>query len=424
MLGIEKRNISGVHVQVTIHSRLVAWFMALVGVYVILVLCKAAMAREDGLDHVRLQLKWNHQFQFAGYYAAVEQGYFRDAGLEVELLPAAPGINPSDLLLAGTINYAVMSPVVLIEHQQGRPFVVLASIFQHSATSFMSIKGRGVRTPQDLRGKQVMFTADGDAESLAMMIINGVPINTLHVVEHSMNLDDLVSGKVAAQTVYLTNEPYLLRKRGIEPELIKPIDHGIDFYGDCLVTTDSEIKQHPERTEAFLQAVRKGWSYAMAHPEEICRLILRQYSQEKTLEHLLFEARAMRELIQPNLVEIGYMSPDRWRFIADTYVRLGLLPSQYDLQGFLYADIRDEMERNSHRMHTLGLGILTVVVVIGIGAGIVLLIFNSRLNREVEKRTEALVASENNFRSFFELASVGVAQVDAQSGQFLRIKGC
>ncbi|MDD2462732.1 MAG: diguanylate cyclase [Desulfobulbus sp.] len=380
-----------------------------------------AFSEGQPLEKVRLQLKWMHQFQFAGYYAAVEQGYFREAGLVVELLPATPESKPSDLLLSGDVQFAVMSPVVLIERQQGKPFVVLASIFQHSATAFMGIKGAGLVSPQDLRGKTVMFTADTDAENRAMLITNGVPLESLKTVAHSWNLDDLIRGKIAAQTIYLTNEPYLLRKRGLEPELIKPIDYGVDFYGDCLVTTEHEIRNHPERTEAFLQAVQRGWRYAMANPEDIAHLIFDKYSQKKTLEHLLFEARAMRELIQPNLVEIGYMSLDRWRFIADTYVRLGLIQPKYDLHDFLYSQIQKELDASKHRKHNLMMGGLAITVVIGIGVGIVLLIFTTHLNKEVESRTKALAASEQNFRSFFELASVGVAQVDAHSGRFIQV---
>jgi len=388
---------------------------------VICVCSGTALGGEPPLERVRLQLKWLHQFQFAGYYAAVEKGYFRQAGLEVELLPAKPELRPSDLLLAGKVDYAVMSPVVLIERQQGKPFVVLASIFQHSATAFMAVKGAGITTPQDLRGQKVMFTADSDAENQAMLITNGVALDSLEKVKHTWDLEDLISGKIKAQTVYLTNEPYLLKKRGVEPELIKPVDYGIDFYGDCLVTTEHEIQEHPERTEAFVQAVRKGWRYALAHPEEVARLIQEKYSRSKTMEHLLYEARTMRDLIQPNLVEIGYMNPDRWRFIGDTYVRLGLIPSNYDMHDFLYSEIRQEIDAKKHRLHNLLLGGMAVLLVIGIGVGIVLLMFNYQLNREVDRRTRALAASERNFRSFFELASVGVAQVDARSGRFLQV---
>ena len=165
-----------------------------------------------------------------------------------------------------------------------------------------------------------MLTADSDPENRAMLINNGVPPETLQIVPHSWNIDDIVNGTVDAQTVYLTNEPYLLKERGVEPGLIKPINYGIDFYGDCLVTSEHEIHKHPKRTAAFFRGVQRGWQYAMEHPQEIAQLILQRYSREKTLEHLLFEAGAMRALIQPDLFEIGYMNPDRWRYIAETYV--------------------------------------------------------------------------------------------------------
>lgn len=378
-------------------------------------------AGERPLESVRLQLKWTHQFQFAGYYAAVAQGYFREAGLEVELLPAKPGLKPSDLLLSGQVQYAVMSPAVLIERQQGRPLVVLGAIFQHSGTVIMTKKEAGLTTPQDLKGKRLMLTADSDPENQAMLINSGVPLETLTIVTHSWDLDDLISGRVDAQTGYLTNEPYLLRQRGVEPALLKPMQYGIDFYGDCLVTTEAELRAHPKRTEAFFRAVQRGWQYAMAHPEEMAQLIVDRYSREKTVEHLLFEANMIRSLIQPELFGIGYMNPERWRLIADTYAQLGMMPPGYSLDGFLYPQIQEQLAFGRQRLIRLALYVLAGVLLAGMGVGVLLLFFNARLAHEVQKRTAALAASERSFRAFFELASVGVAQVDARTGRFLRI---
>ncbi|MBM9613465.1 EAL domain-containing protein [Desulfobulbus rhabdoformis] len=382
---------------------------------------KAAYAKEPPLEKVRLQLKWMHQFQFAGYYAAQKKGFFRDAGLDVTLLAAEPELRPADVLMEGKANYAVMSPVVLIERNQGRPFVALASIFQHSASIFMGVRGHGIQVPQDLRGKKIMFTADRDAENLAMLVASGVSLESVRSVDHSWNLEDLINGKVDVQTAYLTNEPYVLQQRGVDPVVLKPVDYGIDFYGDCLVTTEQEIRRHPERTEHFLQAVRRGWRYALEHPKEIAQLICDEYSQQKSIDQLLYEARTMRELIQPNLVEIGYMSRERWRFIAETYVRLGMLPEEYSLHDFLYSEILQELQKQKHSRNILLLGGLSIALLVGSGGGILLLFFTKRLNSEVDKRTHALSVSEQKFRSFFELASVGVAQVDAYSGRFLEV---
>ena len=379
-------------------------------------------ATEPAPETVRLQLKWHHQFQFAGYYAAVEQGYFREAGLEVELLPARPGLISTESLFTGQAEYAVGSPSVLLERQQGHPLVVLATVFQHSATVLLVRKDSGLATPHDVQGKQVMLTLGSDPEILAMLINEGVPVEAMSLQPHTWSVEDLAAGRVDAQTAYLTNEPYLLRQRGVEPAFIRPVQYGIDFYGECLVTTEDEVRRRPERTRALLKAVQRGWSYAMDHPEEIARLIRAKYAPDRSLEHLLFEAEVMRELIRPDLVEIGYMNPERWRHIAAVYVRLGMLPADYTLdEAFLYTHILKEQETGRQQTVRLVYVVLGGIVIVGTAAGIVLLLFNSRLAAQVAIRTEALATSERNFRAFFEMASVGVAQVDALEGRFLRI---
>jgi len=376
---------------------------------------------ERSLEPVRLQLKWRHQFQFAGYYAAIAQGYFRQAGLEVELLPGRPGLNPTDSLLSGLADYAVTSPAVLLERQQGRPLVVLAAIFQHSANVILTRKDAHLTTPQALKGRRVMFSSETDPENLAMLVYEGISMDSLVQVTHSWSTDDLIAGRIDAQTAYRTNEPYLMNQRGVEPALISPVHYGIDFYGDCLVTTEQEVRAHSARAEEFRRAVQRGWLYAMEHPEEIARLILSRYSQEKTLEHLLFEAGAMRPLIQPDLVEIGHINPERWQHIAEIYTRLGMLPAKAPLKGFLYSELREEVAADRQRRELLTLMFLGGIIVLGVGVGIVLLVFNNRLADQVRLRTAALAASERSFRTFFELASVGVAQIDARSGCFRKI---
>src|SRR6266481_9703143 len=82
------------------------------------------------LDQVSLQLKWKHQFQFAGYYAALEQGYYRDAGLDVTIREGGPGIDVAETVASGKADFGVCSAGVLRDWTMGRRLVVLAAIFQ------------------------------------------------------------------------------------------------------------------------------------------------------------------------------------------------------------------------------------------------------------------------------------------------------
>ena len=380
--------------------------------------CSAAAPPEHT---VRLQLKWRHQFQFAGYYAAESQGYFREEGLDVRILEGVPGIDPCSLLFSGAAEFAVDSPAILIHRQQGMPLVALAAIFQHSPSVIMTLKASRLDSPHDLRGRNVMLTPETDPESLAMLVSEGMDLKSVVQVPHSWNIDDLVSGRVDAMSAYLTSEPYFMQERGVPAAFIRPINYGVDFYGDCLVSTDAQVREHPERVEAFLRAVKRGWRYAMEHPREMAGLIREKYAPELPLEYLLFEAEAMRKLIRPEFVEIGHMNPERWRHIADLYVKLGMMHPGYDLSGFLYPEFKENLRAGKQRLITGTLSALAIILVVGSGVTAMLFFFNTRLVRQVQERTAALSASERSFRAFFEMASVGVAQFEGETHRFIKV---
>jgi diguanylate cyclase (GGDEF)-like protein/PAS domain S-box-containing protein len=375
----------------------------------------------EPLEEIRLQLKWRHQFQFAGYYAAIEKGFFRNEGLAVELVEGRPDISPVEELLSGRVEFAIDSPAVLIKQQQGLPLVAVAAIFQHSPAVIVTRSDSGLNTPQGLRGKKIMLTPETDPESRAMLAEEGIPLQSIDILPHNWGLGDLIDKRIDGQTAYLTNEPYLLKKAQIQANVIQPLNYGIDFYGDCIITTEEQVHTHFERLQAFRRAVQQGWLYAMAHPRELAELILTQYSREKELDHLLYEAEVMRRLIQPEFVEIGHMNPARWRHIAEIFVRLGMMDADYNLDGFLYADQHDRhvaLKQRRMRLWSIALG---VVGLTSCFFWLGLVAFNRKLASQVRERTNSLAASEQNFRAFFELASVGVAQLNVRNGQYIRV---
>lgn len=372
-------------------------------------------------QHIRLQLKWKHQFQFAGYYAALQQGFFQKEGLDVEILEGRPGLSPVQHILSGQADYAVDTPAVILERAKGAPVVVAAAIFQHSPDIVLTRAEDNLSTPHALRGKRVMALNEEAAEIKGMLLIEGLPEDAVTWLPHTWNVDDLIAGTVDAQTAYLTNEPFLLQEQGIRPAFIRPSIYSIDFYGDCLVTSESEARTNPERVDAFVRAVQRGWEYAMAHPEELVEHIHTTYQSDKSISHLLFEAQAMRDLILPDVVEIGHMNPSRWEHIIDTYTRLGMLSGSVDLRSFLYPLLREDMHRE--RRKTIQITLLTLggLSIAGSLAALIFIGFTSRLRREVRERTAALTASELHFRAFFEQASVGVAHLDERTGWFIKI---
>jgi len=290
---------------------------------------------EDDLEEITLQLKWRHQWQFAGYYAAIEQGYYRDAGLRVTLREAVVGEEPADVVLEGRAEYGVATSDLVVLRDQGHPVVVLAPIFQHSPLVLLVAADSGIDNIHALQGQPVAIEPHS-AELFAYFQAEGIPPDALDLRDHTFDPTPLIRGEVVAISAYSTDEPFLLQQAGVDYLTFNPRAGGIDFYGDTLFTTEAELDNHPRRVNRFLDASLKGWEYAMAHPEEIARLIREEYSQRHSLDHLLFEAEMSQRLILPDVVELGYINPGRWRHIAESYAALGLLPQGISLDGFLY----------------------------------------------------------------------------------------
>ncbi|MEJ2794297.1 diguanylate cyclase [Iodobacter sp. LRB] len=286
-------------------------------------------------DKVTLQLKWEHAFQFAGYYAAKELGFYEQADLNVDIKPALPGTDPIAEVVSGRADYATGTSSLLLARKMGKPLVVLAVILQHSPFVLIALEKSSTQSIHFLNDKRLMLEPLAE-ELLAYLKREGIALDSLKLVAHNFKTDSLLGGSVDAISAYLTNEPFILDKAGIKYQIYTPRSVGIDFYGDNLFTSEREIEQHPERVKAFRAASLRGWEYAMAHPDEIIQMILRKYASSRNQAQLEFEAAQMAALMRTDLVAVGYMNPGRWRHIADTYAEIGMLPNAFSLKGFLY----------------------------------------------------------------------------------------
>jgi class 3 adenylate cyclase/ABC-type nitrate/sulfonate/bicarbonate transport system substrate-binding protein len=291
------------------------------------------------LDQVSLQLKWKHQFQFAGYYAALEQGFYRDAGLDVTIREGGPDIDVAETVASGRADFGVCSANVLREWTIGRRLVVLAAIFQHSPAVILVPRRADISSVSDLRGRTLMDTPGSD-EIAAMLRHEGVDYEALPRVAHGGNPRDLLAGRADAMVAYSTNEPFILEQLGAAYRTFSPSAYGIDFYGDNLCAPEAEVKVRPDRVAAFRAASVKGWAYALAHKEPTVDLILKRYSGKKSREALLFEAEHMETLLGRDPGRIGEQDLARWQRIAATYRQLGFLNDD-SLPGALIWDGND-----------------------------------------------------------------------------------
>ena len=307
----------------------------------LLVLCASGfdLAAQQHPTSVRLQLRWHHQFQFAGYYMALQQGYYQQAGLDVSIIAAHAGVSSLEQVLSGKAEFGIAGSGALLAYMQGKPVVAMAAIFQNSPSVWLVLAESDIFSLQDLaRSKLEIIDELENAELLAIFAKEGFDLKKLQINTTTMRLDNLLSGKSDAINAYLSNEPYVLDQLGVAYRTINPVSFGVNFYRDVLITERRWLEKHPAVAEAFLAASVAGWKYAFEHVDETIQHIIAHYAPDKTQAQLQFEAQAMRKLVLPDYVSIGHMNPERWQQIAKTFQQLGMLAQVKPLDAFLYTE--------------------------------------------------------------------------------------
>ncbi len=346
------------------------------------------------LKKINIQLKWLHQFQFAGYYVAKEKGYYKEHNLDVSLLEGGSNIDVHEVVAENKAEFGILGSELVLFRNKHKNFVVLAPIMQHSIRAIIGNKNKGVNSIHDLYNQKLNINLNELPEFQAMFNNEGIDINKLNYTQKdSTSNSKFINGEISAINGSIANQPFLFIKENIPIILIRPIDYGIDFYGDTLFTTRSVIKKSPNIVENIEEATKRGWDYALRNPDEAIDIIIETYNSKKSREHLYYEYEQLKKLIQPDLVEIGHNNHERWQRIVDTYKKLSLLESDYNLKGFFY-------EPEKEREQLLNIIVTSVIIVAAITLIVLFLIFNfnKKLKKLVNIKTRDLVLSEKKYK--------------------------
>ena len=351
----------------------------------------------QALENVVLQLRWDHQFQFAGYYAAQWQGYYQEAGFAVEIrsavTPEGRIISATQEVAQGRADFGVGAADILIARDQGIPLVVLASIFQQSAAGFYANEETQLQSPADLLNLRVARRVNDliDVELQAMLLSEGIDPQKVIPYPHESGVEHFVSGRVDVIPGYRINLPYALAKRDIRFKVLRPINYGIDFYGDSLFALRSRIDRDPEGVQRFVQATLKGWVYALSHAYQIADRIADELPRnDKSVsgnlrEYNRFQIDGVISLALFGVVETGHVNANRWFHMYQLMRGIGILKNPLNMDDLVFDPEKMRREKEARMFAILGNLFYGFV-----GVTLLILMWSFMLRRMVKKKANQL----------------------------------
>ena len=300
------------------------------------------------LTKVTIQLSWFDQFQFAGYYMAKEQGFYKDAGLDVQILPFSLGMNIPKMVNDGDVDFAIGRENLILEKAKYPKIIALAAIFQATPLVLLTTKDSGIDSFNKFENKKLMRTKDDGSEVSikAMLASSKIDVKSIAQVEHSHNIYDLIDKKVDIISAYTSKAPYILQKEQIKYNIFYPKDYGFDMYSDFLITNIDKYNNDYNIVEKFKKASLKGWEYAYNNIEKSVDIIFEKYNtQNISKDELIFEANELKKLSYLNDNKLGDMKQEKVQRIYDLYNVMGYINNEFKIDNFIGYDKKSRLEK-------------------------------------------------------------------------------
>ena len=275
-------------------------------------------AAAQAADDVTLQLKWVTQAQFAGYYVALDKGFYEAEGLNVTIKPGGPDIAPPQVMAGGGADVMVdWMPSALAAREKGLALVNIAQPFKASGMMLTCRADSGVKTPADFKGKTLgVWFGGNEYPFLTWMATLGLPTtggaDGVEVLKQGFNVDPLLQKQAACISTMTYNEYWQLIEAGMKPEELvtfKYEDEGVATLEDGLYVLEDKLTDAAfvDKMARFVKASMEGWKYAEQNPDEAAGIVLEHdETGAQTEEH---QKRMMAEIAKLTAGPNGSLDP-------------------------------------------------------------------------------------------------------------------
>jgi len=291
---------------------------------------------QENLKKATLRLNYVPNAEHAPYYLGLKKGFFKQVGLDLEILAGTGSNEAVRLVGAGNDMFGVsVADAVVTGRGRGAPVVSLAVLLQQSPNVLVSLKKNGIQKPTDLYGKKVGVPSRSTVYAfwLAFIKAAGLDASKIQTVDLGTTPTSgvLVGGGIDAAITLATNEMVALELGGVELNVIDLVQYGVRSYGQVLFSNDALVKSQPELAKKMTAATLKSWQYTIAHTREAVE-ILKGYVPETKIESEMAKWKEItpRTKARDGDVPFGHQDLAGWRSTYETFAAAGLIGTAYD----------------------------------------------------------------------------------------------
>jgi ABC-type nitrate/sulfonate/bicarbonate transport system substrate-binding protein len=328
-----------------------------------LVLALLAQPRAGGAaEAITLQLSGPATFEFAGYFAASWQGYYREAGLDVTIRPTglrgqAP-IDPVREVAEGRAQFGVGTMQLVIRRAQGLPILLVAPIFQQSGAAVYYRADSDLSSPASLVNAKLGRLAASDILDIELATaLRAEGIDPTRAKSVTVTADQIVPALADHTIDAAVGSSWIVPWQAYEHRMVlksfNPANYRVEYYGDSLFTMQHFEAAEPDTVRRFREATLKGWDYALRHPDDLIARLVADKPGEPAVADIAgfnrYQADVAKRLSRFSEIQLGYSNADRWTQIEAGMLGAGAIERNADLTGFVYSPGTETPQANDYR---------------------------------------------------------------------------
>ena len=289
----------------------------------ILILClilvlAVSCGKSKSNQKIKIVLDWVPNTNHTGLYVAKNLGYFKEAGLDVEIVQPPEG-STTALIGAGGAEFGISFQDTLAKSfakENPVPVTAVAAILQHNTSGIISLKEKGIDSPKKLEGKKYATWEDNIEQAILKKLVTDDKGDFSKVKLIPYTITDVVTGlktDVDAVWVYYAWDGIATERAGLQTNFLKIRDYGeeLDYYSPVIIANNDFLKKNPEIAKKVLKAIKKGYEYAMKNPEESAKILVKN-SPELDINLVTASQKWISKEYQSDAKEWGIIDGNRW----------------------------------------------------------------------------------------------------------------